>query len=152
MRRVYLIAVLGVAACGAEGDASEDLPPFDPSVVVYADGCTPVPEAQACIDAHPAEFLPGNSAQVAAACLGFGYTCCVPEDWISAEAARCIAEQDARFSVFAQTTVTATCNDQVFGPMFGVYGEGFDGYDIGVGVHAATGRVTFFDDGSGVFS
>ncbi|HHO50601.1 MAG TPA: hypothetical protein ENK18_06920 [Deltaproteobacteria bacterium] len=81
--------------------------------------------------------------------MAYGYTCCNPADWISAEAAACIAEQDPRLAIASH--VTMSCYPEVFGPMFGVY-EQVGSETIGLGVHAGTGRITWFDDGSGTFS
>ncbi|MEN0065985.1 MAG: hypothetical protein AAGA48_27840 [Myxococcota bacterium] len=145
-----------VVACGQEpglnGENGTDLPEFDPSAVVFADGCDPMPEARACIEANPVEFLPGDAPQISARCEDLGYTCCNPEDWISRDAASCIAETDARMSDRQANQVTLGCYDDVFGPMFAVYERNDEGRLQGIGIHAATGRVTWFDDGSGVFS
>lgn len=151
MRSVTLwILAVGCGGGGAGNDPLDsDLPAFDPSVVVYADGCEPVPEAAACIEANPVQFLDPNAPSISSDCIAYGYTCCNPADWISAEAAACIAEQDPRLSM--ASNVTMTCYPEVFGPMFGVY-EQVGSATIGLGVHAGTGRITWFDDGSGVFS
>ena len=154
MRTLPMI-LLGFAGCGGGGIDPVDsgLPPFDPAVVVYADGCTPVPEAMPCIEANPVEFLNGGAAQTSRDCEALGYTCCDTNLWISTAAASCIAEQDERFSAQNENTITMTCYPDVFGPMYNVYEySAIEGGQIGIGVHAATGRVTWFDNGSGVFS
>ncbi len=149
---MFWLFAAGCGGAGGPGDnnaTADGLPAFHPSVVVYADGCEPLPEAVACIEANPVQFLDPNAPSISSDCVAFGYTCCNPADWMSAEAAACIAEQDPRLSVANHTTMT--CYPEVFGPMFGVY-EQSGGSSIGIGVHAGTGRITWFDDGSGTFS
>ena len=153
--RLLAVAVV-VAACGdgegrLNGIDDTSLPPFNPDAVVYADGCDPAPEARACIEANPASFLPSGAAQASEQCRALGYTCCDTDLWMSAAAASCIADQDARLSTLSDNRVTVSCYPDVFGPMYNVYESTPDGL-VGLGVHAATGRVTWFDDGDGVFS
>lgn len=153
MRRIgILLAVCGCAGQGPAGDTG--LAAFDPSVVVYADGCEPVPEAAACIEANPPEFLPANAPAISASCMALGYTCCDTSQWISEAAALCIAESQDDFPMLGTgANVTMGCNNEVFGPMYQVYEQNLaSGSTTGVGIHAATGRLTWFDDGSGVFS
>lgn len=138
-------------APGISNGGDDDLAPFDPSQVIYADGCVPVPEAQACVDANPRTFQLPDADRAAEQCRELGYTCCDPETWISSAAASCIAETDARMSERYDNRITVSCYDDVFGPMYNVYENAPEAF-IGVGVHAATGRITWFDDGSGVFS
>ncbi|MEM6928984.1 MAG: hypothetical protein AAF602_18740 [Myxococcota bacterium] len=156
MRSSWLvIGAMFVIGCGQEstiGPDGEELPPFDPSNVVFADGCVPVPEARSCIEAHPVDFLPAQADAVSQRCEQLGYTCCDPDEWISQAAASCIVDGDARMSPSLANQVTVECYEAVFGPMYGVYERTQTGTLTGIGVHAATGRVTWFDDGSGVFS
>ena len=143
---------LALVACGEDGEIDEDaLPAFDPSVVIFADGCAPLPEAQDCVEANPVSFLPGDAAETQAMCIGLGYECCDPATWISLAAAQCIAEQDPRISDFSEKRVDTNCHPDIVGPTFNVYD--LDSPDlIGVGVHAATGRLIWFDDGTGTYS
>lgn len=155
MQRINLgiILGLGLLACGETGLRGDDsgLAPFDPSNVIYADGCEPLPEARACVEANPRTFHHADAAAASQRCEELGYTCCNPEEWISSAAAACIAETDERLSERYSNTVTMGCTPDVAGPMYKVYEN--NGVDfIGIGVHAATGRLTWFDDGSGVFS
>lgn len=148
-----VLVAVALAACDSPGIDSRDpgLAPFDPSAVIYADGCEPLPEAQPCVDAHPRQFDHADSTRASEQCEALGYTCCDPADWISAGAAACIADADARMSERYANHVTMSCYDDVFGPMYNVYETNAETF-VGIGIHAATGRVTWFDDGSGVFS
>lgn len=148
---------LFLVACGSEGNVGEQgaedgLAPFDPSVVVYRDGCEPVPEARACVEAHPVQFLHGNAAEVSRRCEDLGYTCCDPQEWISQAAASCIADTDVRLATWRDNTIGMSCYPDIYGPMYDIYETGDNGGLIGLGIHAATGRITWYDDGSGVFS
>ena len=86
--RITPLLLLGLAAgCGGAADnagADGELPEFNPDAVVYADGCTVVPEARACVEAHPVEFLPGEAPEISSQCNLFGYDCCDTTSWISA--------------------------------------------------------------------
>lgn len=150
---VVLGAVMFAACSQNPGVSSgDDLPPFDPDAVVFADGCTPVPEAQACIEEFPVQFVDGDAPTIASRCEELGYTCCNTDLWISRDAASCIAETDDRMSTRQDNRVSLNVYDDVFGPMYDVYEFTEAGSLQGIGIHAATGRVTWFDDGSGVFS
>ena len=154
--RTLAFALLALVACSSEGQLGPNavdtaLPAFDPDRVVYADGCAPVPEAMACVEANPVQFQPANP-NVTRTCEELGYTCCDTSTWISKAAASCIADDDPRFNALYDNIVTTTCGSQVFGPIHEVYEDNnLEGF-IGVGVHAATGRVTWTDSGDGVFS
>jgi hypothetical protein len=145
------LMMLAIAGCGESGSIDEDLPPFDPSAVIYADGCGVLPEAQACVDANPKTFELGDAPQVSEMCLSFGYTCCDPSTWIGSAAAQCIAEQDARVVDFTEKVVDLSCIADIAGATYGVYDLDASP-SSGLGVHVATGRVIWFDDGSGAFS
>jgi hypothetical protein len=152
--RVWWLSVLGLAACGGpSGVVDTGLAPFDPSLVIFADGCEPLPEAQACVDANPVQFEHSSARAAASVCEALGYSCCDPAQWISQQAAECIALQDERMPGVQVPLVSMACSTQVPGPMYQIYEEPLNGGDlIGVGVHAATGRLTWYDDGTGVFS
>ncbi len=153
---LFPLVILGLTAC--EGDPSSegvdtDLPQFDPSQVVYADGCEPLPEAEACVEANPVQFQHGGAAAAATQCNALGYSCCDPSQWISQQAAECIATQDERMPGRSMPLISIACSTQIPGPMYQVYEEPPNGGPlIGIGVHAATGRLTWFDNGTGVFS
>ncbi|MBX2800996.1 MAG: hypothetical protein KTR31_25175 [Myxococcales bacterium] len=159
--RITPLLLLGLAAgCGGEAENPDDgdaLAEFDPSVVVYADGCGPVPEARACVEAHPVEFAPGDWPSISSQCVLLGYDCCDTANWISPDAASCIADQDNRFSDVRANTVTMSCYPNMAagmeGPAYNVYEQLNGGNGLmGVGVNAATGRIAWFDDGTGSFT
>lgn len=150
--RVWLtVLAMTIAGCAEEGTVDEDLPPFDPSSVIYADGCTVLPEAQACVEANPKSFEASGADLVSEVCTLFEYSCCDPASWISPAAAQCIAEQDDRVLDFTQKVVDLSCVEDISGATYGVY-DMQSSPSSGVGVHVATGRVIWFDDGSGTFS
>jgi hypothetical protein len=146
----FRLAMLAVIGCDP-GEIDEDLPPFDPSAVIYADGCGVLPEAQACVDANPKSFDHSEAAQISQTCAELGYDCCDTSLWISTAAAECIAEQELRVVDFTDKIVDLTCIPDIIGATYGVYDIEANP-SIGVGVHVATGRVIWFDDGTGTFS
>jgi hypothetical protein len=150
MRRFSSIALFALG-CGGNDAAVDALPAFDPDAVIYADSCEPFPEFQACVEANPVTFQPGNAPAVQAACGTYGYACGTSADWISPAAAECIAETDSRISPISEKRLDISCGPVMNGPIWGVY----DMSAIppkGIGVHAATGRIIWYDDGTGTFS
>jgi hypothetical protein len=133
-------------------EGTDGLAAFDPSVVIYADGgeCAVAPGAEDCINLFPAGVVTADADQASGLCDTYGYECCDPSGWISPEAAQCIAEADARMVTFLDMTVDVHCNEQIKGPIFGVYQEDMGGGGFrGVGVHAATGEIIWFEDDTG---
>ncbi len=136
-----------------ENGGSAADPGFDDDGVVHAgDGpaCAVVPEAQDCVAEHPASFLPANSTTVELICDDLGYDCCDPGLYISEDAARCIADNDPRYRGTIDQMTLLTCDHDFDGPMYGIW-EGVESNSVqGLGVHAVTGTLTWYNDGAGV--
>jgi len=150
---ILLIAIAaGLSACqGDEEYINDGEGGFDQDDVILAgdEVCEVKASAQDCVDLFPVELSPDNADWVEGRCVDEGYTCCSPEDWISEEAALCIAETDSRVAEALESNVILNCDVGFGGPVFGIWqGEGQQ--MVGLGIHASSGAITWYNDGSGL--
>ncbi len=141
----------GLSACGDEEYTNDGDGGFDQDDVIMAgdEVCNIVDSAQECVDLFPLDGPPEKAAWVETRCLEEGYTCCSPNDWISPEAAQCIAETDPRIAEVMEKIVEINCDIGYGGPVYGVW-QGMGQELIGLGVHASSGAITWYNDGTGL--
>ena len=148
---VLIAACAGLSACADEEYINDGEGGFDQDDVILAgeEVCVVHESAADCVAMFPTEGPPEKADWVEGRCLDEGYTCCGPEDWISAEAAQCIAETDPRVAEAMEKIVEINCDIGYGGPVYGVW-QGMGQELIGLGVHASSGVITWYNDGSGL--
>jgi len=156
-RALVLLSALVATGCGVDRDyATENGDQdqvFDDDDVVHAgdgEGCALVPEAEACVAEFPVQWVPAEAAQVEEVCEASGYDCCDRNLYISVEAASCIADSDARVDGAVDSLTFLACDHEFLGPIWGVWVDTDAPEPAGLGIHAVTGAVTWYNDGAGV--
>jgi len=147
----YVAVAAALSACADQEYVHDGEGGFDQDDVIMAgeEVCEVVASAEECVALFPVDGPPDKAAWVEERCIDEGYTCCSPDDWISPEAAQCIAETDARLAESMEKIVELNCDIGFGGPVFGVW-QGMGQELIGLGVHASSGAITWYNDGTGL--